>query len=97
MATPAVMPPPPGMGSPGPGQVPPTSAQPASPAPPVPAGPQASNAINVFQITQSARALAKSNPEVAPEIRQINDLVQQIQMKLTQSTGSGEPSAPPIG
>lgn len=98
MGTPAMMPPPPAPGDDSQqGAVPPTSAQPASPAPPVDGGPAKQAAMSVFQIVQNARALAKQFPQVAPEIRQVGDLMQQVQMKIAQGASSGEPAAPPVG
>jgi hypothetical protein len=54
-------------------------------------------AFATLQIVQAARQLAQQFPDVAPLARQINDLCQQIQMKISQQADSGQPAAPPIG
>jgi hypothetical protein len=93
VASPA-MPPPPGMA---PNAGPPASApMVASPAPQQ-EGTAKQAAFQTLQIVQNARQLAQQYPEVAPLIRQVNDLMQQVQMKIAQSTSAGEPQAPPVG
>jgi hypothetical protein len=87
------MPPPPGAGLGPSGSAPMV----ASPAPQSDAGPARQAAFQTLQIVQNARQLAQQYPEVAPLIRQVNDLMQQVQMKIAQNTSSGEPQAPPVG
>lgn len=50
----------------------------------------------VHQIVQATRALSQQYPETAPVARQINDLVQELQMKIVQSQPPTEPAAPPV-
>jgi len=88
--TPAVTPPP-GM-APG---APPTSQTAA------PAGAQSSPQVekgsrSVIQVVQLLRGLAQDFPQAAPEIRQINDLLRQAQLKIMQNSQPGEPAAPPM-
>jgi hypothetical protein len=54
-------------------------------------------ALATLQIVQSARQLAMQFPQVAPLMRQVNDLMQQAQMKISQQADSGQTPAPPIG
>lgn len=50
----------------------------------------------VHQIVGASRQLAVQFPATAPVCRQINDLVQQLQMKIVQSIPPAEPAAPPV-
>lgn len=68
-----------------------------SPDPAQSGGPANQAAFATLQIVQNARALAKQFPDTAPLVRQINDLCQQIQMKISQQADNGQPAAPPIG
>ena len=54
-------------------------------------------AFATLQIVQAARTLAQQFPDVAPLMRQVNDLMQQAQMKIGSQTDSSQPAAPPIG
>lgn len=89
------MPPPPGMA---PNAGPPQSAPiAASPAPAQSDGVARQAAFQTLQIVQNARQLAQQFPEVAPLVRQINDLMTQVQMKIASATSAGEVEAPPVG
>ena len=54
-------------------------------------------AFATLQIVQAARQLAQQFPDVAPIARQINDLCQQMQMKISGQSDAGQPATPPIG
>jgi hypothetical protein len=47
-------------------------------------------------IVSSARRLAEQYPQVTAEVRQINDLVSKMQMKIKGSQQPSEPQAPPV-
>jgi hypothetical protein len=67
-----------------------------SPAPAV-EDPRAANALKAsLIIVASARSLAEQFPAVTPEVRQINDLVQRMQMKIKAGQQPAETQAPPI-
>jgi hypothetical protein len=68
----------------------------ASPSPAMASDPTRKAAFQVLQIVQNTRALAQQFPTVSPLVQQVNDLLQQIQMKIAQSTAAGEPAAPPV-
>ncbi len=99
MATSPIVPPPPGGSAPDQS----SPAQPMTSPPAVSPDPQQSGgmanqaAFSTLNIVQNARSLAQQFPSVAPEVRQINDLCQKIQMKIAQQADSGQPAAPPIG
>ena len=66
-----------------------------------PAGPQnAGNAAELLNmartIVSSARAIANKVPAATPEVRQINDLVAQIQQKIVGQQAPAETQAPPV-
>jgi hypothetical protein len=89
MATASQALPPPGQGgSPGGGS--------PSPAPASNTGGAERTISLVRQIVSAARMLGQIVPGAVPEIRQINDLAQQVQMKIIQSQPSQEPQAPPV-
>jgi hypothetical protein len=50
----------------------------------------------VRNIVSSARMLGQKVPGAVPIVRQINDLAQQLQMKILQSQPGTEPQAPPV-
>src|ERR1700744_2709134 len=78
-------------------QAPPTSPMAVSPDPQQSGGMANQAAFATLQIVQAARQLAQQFPDVAPLMRQVNDLMQQAQMKIGQQADSGSPAAPPIG
>lgn len=47
-------------------------------------------------IVANSRMLAQKYPQVTPEVRQINDLVSQIQGKIVGNQAPSEPQAPPV-
>lgn len=47
-------------------------------------------------IVANARMIAQKVPAATPEVRQINDLVARIQMKIKQGQAPAEPQAPPV-
>ena len=47
-------------------------------------------------IVSAARMIANKVPQATPEVRQINDLVAQIQAKIKASQAPAEPQAPPV-
>ncbi len=67
-----------------------------SPAPPVEDA-RASNALQAtLTIVSNARRLADQYPQVTPEVRQINDLMQRIQAKIKAGQAPVETQAPPL-
>ncbi len=48
------------------------------------------------QIVSSARMIAQKVPSTTPEVRQINDLVGQLQMKIKGNQAPPEAQAPPV-
>lgn len=67
-----------------------------SPAPAV-SDMRAANALQAtLTIVSNARRLAEEYPQVTPEVRQINDLMQRIQMKIKGSQQPAETQAPPL-
>jgi hypothetical protein len=70
---------------------------PVSPAPAQPPPPSASMAVGaVHAITAAARSIAEQFPSAVPIVQQINDLVQQLQMKIVQALPPTEVAAPPV-
>ena len=68
----------------------------ASPAPPV-QDPRAANALKrSLDIVSASRLLAQDYPQVTSEVRQINDLVAKMQMKIKGGQQQPEPMAPPV-
>lgn len=58
---------------------------------------QASNALQAtLTIVSNARRLADQYPQVSPEVRQINDLMQRIQAKIKAGQQPAETQAPPV-
>lgn len=57
----------------------------------------AANLKLVADMVRSSRLLAQNVPGATDLIKQINDLVRKVQMKILQSGGNGEVQAPPIG
>jgi ATP phosphoribosyltransferase len=47
-------------------------------------------------IVSNARMIANKFPQTTSEVRQINDLVAQIQGKIKQNQPQQEPAAPPV-
>jgi len=69
----------------------------ASPMPQQGAGGGADQVLGlVRQIVSASRMLGQSVPGAVPIVRQINDLVQQLQQKIIQSQPAPEPQAPPV-
>lgn len=67
-----------------------------SPAPAI-SDPQANNALQAtLVIVSNARRLAEQYPQVTPEVRQINDLMQRIQAKIKGGQQPAETQAPPL-
>jgi hypothetical protein len=96
----AALPPPPGAGGPPMGG-PPTGAGPGgqsiTPTPPQPPSPQATQAVmDINAIVQATRSIAQNFPAAALIVRQINDLVQQLQLTIVQSLPPTEVAAPPV-
>lgn len=58
--------------------------------------PMNEGAQKVIRVVQMVRELSQSNPEVAGEVKQINDLLQKINMKMMQKSKPAEPPAPPV-
>lgn len=50
----------------------------------------------VSAIVTNSRMIAEQVPAAVPIVQQINDLVQQLQMKIVQSMPPTEPAAPPV-
>jgi len=68
----------------------------SSPAPPV-NDPGAAQLLKLLMtIVSSARMIATKVPGATNEVRQINDLVAQIQGKVKQQQPQQEPAAPPV-
>ena len=68
----------------------------ASPAPAI-SDPRASDALQAtLTIVSASRRLAEQFPQVTPEARQINDLVQQMQAKIKGGQQPAETQAPPL-
>lgn len=96
MGSPAITPPPGATPDQGPFGGSPQVGAVAAPAPAQP-NPKATQAVSlVHQIISAGRALAQQFPATAPIVRQMNDLVQQLQMKIVQSQPPGESAAPPV-
>ena len=58
---------------------------------------RASNALQAtLTIVSNARRLAEEFPQVTPEVRQINDLMQRIQAKIKGGQQPAETQAPPL-
>lgn len=75
----------------------PNAASTVSPAPAQAPSPQAMTVLNsVHAIVSASRAIAELYPTTVNEVGQINDLVQQIQMKIVQSLPPTEVAAPPV-
>lgn len=80
----------------GPGQGPGPGGGFVSPAPAIEDS-RASNALQAtLTIVSNARRLAEDYPQVTPEVRQINDLMQRIQMKIKGGQQPAETQAPPL-
>lgn len=74
-------------GGPGGGQVSPAPAQPNT----------SGQLVNlVLGIVQNTRAIAQQVPAAGPIVRQINDLVQQLQRTIVANQPPSEPAAPPV-
>lgn len=67
-----------------------------SPAPPQPNQKAAQQLDLVRNIVSSTRLLGNMLPGAVPIVRQINDLVQELQKKIVASQGAPEPQAPPV-
>lgn len=68
----------------------------ASPAPPV-EDTRAATALQAsLTIVSATRRLGQDYPQVIPEVRQINDLVQRMQMKIKGGQQRPETQAPPV-
>jgi len=50
----------------------------------------------VIGVARNLTAIAKAYPAAAPEIREMNNLLRQVQAKIMQSQQPGEPQAPPM-
>ena len=96
----ATMAPPPAMAAPsefGPGPAPSSAPQSILPAPAQPPSPGAMSALSdVNAIVTASRSLAQQFPATVPIVRQINDLVQQLQMTIIQAMPPTEVAAPPV-
>ncbi len=69
----------------------------ATTAPPQPPPPSAMRSVQlVTSMVTAARQLADDFPELTPEVRQINDIIQKMQLKLVRSLPPSEVPAPPI-
>jgi hypothetical protein len=86
MGSPAVSPPP-GM---------PPTPQTAAPAPTQPSPQVEKGSRSVIQVVQLLRGLAQDFPAASPEIREINDKLRQVQLKIMQNSQPGEAAAPPM-
>jgi hypothetical protein len=51
---------------------------------------------STLTIVSNARKLAEDFPQVTPEVRQINDLMQRIQAKIKGGQQPAETQAPPV-
>jgi hypothetical protein len=51
----------------------------------------------VLGVTNSLRAIAKAFPATAPDIAQINDLMQKVIANMMKDQEPGEAMAPPVG
>ena len=94
----AALPPPPGAGmAPPPATGPGAGGQTITPSPPQPPSPQATQAVmDINAIVQATRSIAQNFPSAALVVRQINDLVQQLQLTIVQSLPPTEVAAPPV-
>lgn len=67
---------------------------------PAPAQPPAPGAMqdvmDVMAIVNAAKSLGANHPSAVPLIQQLNDLVQQIQMSIVQSSPPSQVAAPPV-
>ncbi len=80
----------PGGGSPGPGGGYPVD-------PPAEADPQAQiTALRVATIVQAVRQLGMMYPAANPELRQITELMTQVQQKILNAQPAQQPAAPPV-
>ena len=68
----------------------------ASPAPAQDDGRAAAALQSTLTIVSNARRLAEQFPQVTPEVRQINNLMQQIQAKIKGGQQPPETQAPPV-
>lgn len=69
----------------------------ASPAPAVAGGQGPGQALDmVKQIVSASRMLGQMIPGAIPIVRQINDLIQQLQSKIVQTGPAAEAQAPPV-
>lgn len=70
---------------------------PTLPAPAQPPSPGAMQDVqDVMGIVTSCKAIALRHPQAVPVCQQINDLVQQLQMKIVQALPPQEVAAPPV-
>lgn len=76
-------------GNPGGGPIAPAGPQPPSPK-------ELKLTMATLQIIEGARVIASEVPEAAPTAREINRLVQELQMKIIQSQPPTEVAAPPV-
>lgn len=79
---------------PGPAQPGPMNISPAPPSPPDQGAMQI--ALLIRNILTDSRTIADLYPSTVPMIQQMNDLLQQIQMKVVQSSPPSEVAAPPV-
>ena len=95
------MAPPPGMGAPvgefggapQPG-APPPGAMPAPPQPPPPNMIMAMDSI--MAMADAMKKLGDNFPQAIPTLQQMDQLMQQLQMKIVQGAPPSEPAAPPV-
>jgi hypothetical protein len=70
---------------------------PTLPAPAQPPSPGAMQDVSdIMHIVNAVKSIAERHPQAVPVAKQINDLVQQLQMKIVQALPPQEVAAPPV-